>query len=1093
MKRKWIVMVVALFVILSVFAACGTDTDDSKNNGSESTAEYVYEISGVKDAELTVNDADYDFMHGVTGKRNGESETVKVDTSKVKFGQAGIYDIVYTCGTENKYAKVYIYTADRKPVIKAENVTISYAEALRENSILTGVTATDELGRDIAVKVTKDYEKTGYGLIRTGEHEVSYSVGEGENVKTATRKITVNAGDLPTIAAQTTDLKKPEISFNVEGGVFLGIYSSNGEAGEDDYILNNNVLTLVGDYIAAFGEGEHELCVLFENGYVNVKITVTDNEDMVYTVENLFDMNNYIVGDEVVFAKGVRGEFSKQNIVFSYKLDGEAVTESEKVFNEAGEHTFEITAVRGETSETKTYDFKVLTAEDYYKQNFVNEQNVNLWVSMNNDAVAYVQSEGETPAYFVLKHTSNREGNERCFYIKDLIPNAVAAGMNELYVKYYSDGAPLIWIDAYELESANYYDSPWGGQPWNMVSPMYNGAAATSIKELKLVLDDAYAPASSTGNLMMFAKDPNVALNVTEISFGKADHTVAYKESYENKNVISASVTIKGGLDVQDIEFYITDKVASVKGARAGFGLVLHNNMTKWDGWIGINAYSQNPINNFHISRVLDMGPGEAGEGDTNNGKKGCVSPLNDGQYNDRAGYYNEDGSKTFTVKFIPDYATNNTYIEFYFGTEKFFTVTPTNAEEMKQIITSGTVVVLVNGEPVAAEFITDFKVSAKSENFYTAEGIDDVNLSVDQTEYDFYNGVKVMCNGEEVDFSCDAAEVVQFGIVGEYEVTYSAGTFKRTIKVIVRAFEVSGSTTLSVMGRKTTLGTVTKVYAQEGRDYEITYTLNGETVDIETLKDGDKYAKVFDQPGKYVWMISVKIGDLEAVTTSETINVVTTTEKLNETEKVNDLNKITIEFTINDSTTLESLEVYIGTKTKLVENARKASVGLQFNISGVNGNMNKDQNKLTMEGYDNKGNQGDVDFKFLKAVDNMGGTTNQEVSSGQAIWAASLLSHGAYNEYYGGESVTKRNMKFVFTKLETGYAQIEFFLGNTETGEYVKMFTTWVEAGMGADSDNARFKWPAAKSNVFASIVVNGSVEANEHISNYKVTAEKA
>jgi len=70
-------------------------------------------------------------------------------------------------------------------------------------------------------------------------------------------------------------------------------------------------------------------------------------------------------------------------------------------------------------------------------------------------------------------------------------------------------------------------------------------------------------------------------------------------------------------------------------------------------------------------------------------------------------------------------------------------------------------------------------------ENIYEFEGLQDVNLSLSATSYDFTAGVKAYKNLEETTFNVDASAVV-FGTAGQYTVKYTVDDHEETITVYV-------------------------------------------------------------------------------------------------------------------------------------------------------------------------------------------------------------------------------------------------------------------------------------------------------------------
>lgn len=1027
MKRRILLFVCALTAFTALGAAAC-----SKGGGTES-GKSVYQLNGVKDIELTETDSTADFLAGVTGTKDGKAETVVVDSSSVIWGEKGIYTITYTCGTEKMTAKVYIYATDRTPVVIGEPVTITYSQAMTPGSLLSGITAMDALGQpitDVSVSAASGFNKTAFGLISYGASTITYEATDKDGNKgSGTRVVTVSEEGRPTLAAATIDLESPDLQFNYEGKTFLGLYNGNAEVAAENYMLNDNNCIFYGDYLAELGVGTHTLVASFAEGYCDYSITIEDKKDLKYDITGEFEANDYLVGSEVVFPRATRGQYSWQNMTISYLLDGKSCTDKKQTFDAAGDHTFKIVVRRGEEIPVETeYAFKIMTTDEYYGQNWVKEANLSWWESKNadnGDKATYVSDNGGA---IRLVHSWQGQDDARGFICKGLIQKAIAAGMTEMTVKY---SAP---------QDVGFYISTFNKAltpPWNAETFSTTCWAADGVKATTLYLDDAYLNIDTSANADLFFLiiGAGLKLDINGISFKNVDHTLAYAQSYKNANTISTSVTVAKGVSLRSLEFFLTGEAGSILGVQRGLGLKIVNNADN-DQWIALVNSER-----FDITHV-DMGinyPAGTSESVT---AIGGWSPLKDGQFPDREGYYNADGSRTFTAKFIPDYRAGNTRIEFWFGEALFFTITPLTKTP---IVTSGTVAVLVNGGWGAQTGVDGFTAQTETKNYYTATGINDVDFSIGvaQGDYDYLNGVVVKCNDRTVIPDVDDGNV-QYGKAGTYQVIYFVGEeWSMTVNVTISTFSYddtaffAGLTTTNVTDP--TLSAYTTVMMKDVTFPTVSGIADGNIVSYKL--DGTDYDVVakptiqFTQPGKHVWTISVKLG---AGDDAETVVKEYPFEVINATAPIYPANadSITMEFTVNNSASFDTMGFYLSSNSKSLSasSGRKYSAGLE---------LSKD-NKICFEGYNSKGYSVDTEFEFALGTGvEMGGTTGNASSNGQLIWAVDpTVPHGKYNQFYGGETATSRMYKVEFIKREDGGTMVKFFIGNATTKEYTLLFT---------------------------------------------------
>lgn len=843
--------------------------------------------------------------------------------------------------------------------------------------------------------------------------------------------------DNPPSASETSDSSQAAAVYSIDGA--KDVVLKRGEGGGYDFSAG---VTGTKDGVPEEVEVDFSAVKFETAGSYDVVYTCGDKEESVkaYVVDyamDAFASNGYLIGSEVALPRAeLAADSLKDSVTVAYAVDGTAVTDAALRFAEAGEHTYAVSfSCASGSALTEEYSFKILAPEDYYAQNWVGAEYVSLWESKNGEAAVY-DADKKT---IELKHNAP-ENNTRAFvFSKELYQAAFAAGMTEMTLKFSSEADAEYYIDSWEDEEENYYASPWGPQPWNMSAPYAHNTCTAALTELTLDLDCM----SRTGSLLFLIAQAGKTVSFSEISFAAVNHTVAYSGTYENANKVSVSFDVAKDVSLSAIELYFGSS-----STQAGLARRSESALIMSAGSISLN-YADGR-RKFNITSSLTGAAIPSGETD---GTNAGVLPLDKESYTE---YFNADGSRTYTVVFCRDYYnSDNAVAELYLGGHLLFTCAAVSPVPFKD---GGMVCVMFNGSVESASGVGNFGVTAETAKYYKGEGIADVELGLDVAEYDYLEGRRLLCNGEEVELIADASKVV-YGTAGMYEVAYKSedGLFEQTVKAyIIPAYRtINNSTgaetdtlTLNTIVGKAVVLLRAEVDADE-EAYSVEYKIDGESVGEDGL------SPVYDEPGNHTFSIEITFFGKFTVTKNYKFYIVSSFGPYTPD------NKFTLEFTASNNADLTRVELLIGTSNRTVANARKGA-GLVFNDS-----------LLTFVSNSKNG-----EFKVTKndAVFMGGDIANQTFAEG--AWLNSPFKR-LYTGLYGGEEAASRGYKAIFYKTADGMVGIEFYIGNTETGAYTFFLS----------AESTVYAWPTG--NLYVNLVVDGQIKLDAAVSDVRVEAE--
>ena len=663
------------------------------------------------------------------------------------------------------------------------------------------------------------------------------------------------------IGAKDLVLKKGNTNFDYLDGVSGKEDGKAAEVAADTEKININEA------------GVYELTYKLGTTSEKVEVYVID-----YTVE--LDETGYLVGTEVTLPEVELAADYGTKLEVSYAIGDEAVEDGTYAFTTAGTYSYGITFKVGASVLKETAEIKILTAEEYYGRNLVGENYADMWASQNiGDGATYDEEKGA----IIIKHNAE-ENNTRAFlFDKAYYRAAYDAGMTELVIKMRSDEEIAYYIDSWEDDEANYYDSPWGPQPWNMVTP-YMFENVNGDKTVTINLDVM----SKTGTLCFLIAKPDKAVEIKEMYFVAADHDSAYVKEYENANTLTAELTVTG--TISKLEAYVHADSKRYEIAKAGgFGVVI-------------------------------------------NGDEG-------------AEYFGENGARTYKLVIKKNYtvAAGQTDIEVYVGENLIKTVSVAKALPENGVLSlfvnekpgeaEGASEFVATAEKIEKYFISGaenviIKVGSEAQDFLTGRTLT-------------LNGATIE-DGLTVDSSA-----VRYDTVGKYSVVYASKDGKYTesvtayvvpqLKVVDDAGTEYGADNAfkpsTVIGKTVILPRVDGGEYAQGEIYTVNYKVNGGTATEE--ERGYKYSVV----GTFTFTIEVTyFGDItETLFKNGSVAVKSSTVAISADEN----NVFIAEFDLNEKKTptkrITRIELLIGT----VENtgslvgadARAGSVGLDIDL----------------------------------------------------------------------------------------------------------------------------------------------------------------
>ena len=303
MKRRFLIILIAICAVCIGLASCGNKTEESKSNGNNTG----YSIEGVTDIALSISQTEYDFLRGIVGWEGTTMKQVSVDSSAVQFGKVGAYEITYTLASVSKKATVRVYGT---PEITGDTEYETFYS--QDIDVFAGVTGKDSFGVELDVTTNHEFEKDNFGRIAYGEHFFRYYVTDSVgNIAYLDRKYTVKAPEGYAFDDVVVTVENPEALIDIKDKVLSYVIYDGEVVPASSYRLNGDVLDL--SLIALeLGKGKHVFGLSFEGGHsevtVDMQITAKDyysrpikGASMVSLFNPFYDGNihsNYVEWDE---------------------------------------------------------------------------------------------------------------------------------------------------------------------------------------------------------------------------------------------------------------------------------------------------------------------------------------------------------------------------------------------------------------------------------------------------------------------------------------------------------------------------------------------------------------------------------------------------------------------------------------------------------------------------------------------------------------------------------------------------------------------------------------------------------------------------
>lgn len=283
MKRRFLMILIAICAICIGLASCGKNNEESKSNGNNTG----YSIEGVTDIALSTAQTEYDFLRGIVGWDGSTMKQVSVDSSAVQFGKVGAYEITYKLANVSKKATVRVYGT---PEITGE--TEYEAVYSQDIDVFAGITGKDSFGVELDVTTNSEFEKDNFGRIIYGDHFFRYYVTDSVgNIAYLDRNYTVKAPEGYAFNDVVVTVENPEALIDIQDKVLSYVIYDGEVVPASLYKINNGILDL-STIALDLGLGKHVFDLSFEGGHSEVTV------DMQITVKEYY--SRPIVGESMV-------------------------------------------------------------------------------------------------------------------------------------------------------------------------------------------------------------------------------------------------------------------------------------------------------------------------------------------------------------------------------------------------------------------------------------------------------------------------------------------------------------------------------------------------------------------------------------------------------------------------------------------------------------------------------------------------------------------------------------------------------------------------------------------------------------------------
>ena len=324
--------------------------------GATSENEVTYTVSGLEDVHIASFVSEYDFTEKpLVTFSNGRKEKFTCDSSAVKFGVPGEYEIVFTYEHLKYFQSVFVY-AEPTFIYPQGDLSLSYGQVYFD--LTEGFEAKDSFGNPLDVFLLDDgglYQEDGTAKI--GTFDVEYAaVDRAGQKKSVRKKLTVRnpQGVAPQIQQEVVyDVVEEgaEIGFSLNGGLMAGLSIGERLLNKKDYSVQEGKIRISGDYLYdQFGTGTFKTRLITSEGVAEGILRVCDEKSPAI---DCFGMNGWVftVGEEGVLPVPQK-LYDRQDFRIEYSLISPSgktvVTEGFPSFipKEKGEYVLKAEAVR---------------------------------------------------------------------------------------------------------------------------------------------------------------------------------------------------------------------------------------------------------------------------------------------------------------------------------------------------------------------------------------------------------------------------------------------------------------------------------------------------------------------------------------------------------------------------------------------------------------------------------------------------------------------------------------------------------------------------------------------------------------------------
>ena len=307
------ILVLTLIMVSVIAFGCGC-----KNNGSYTEGGKVV-VGGVDvgtnhgetvfykadDLRVTLSVTADTIEHGAYVYENGLKVGVDLDVSKVAFGTAGEYEIVYRYGEDAVNKKIYIYNVPE--ISGTESVSVTFSNAPLE--VFGGLTAKDSFGENIDLQILDDGGMMELdGSYNIGTFTVKFvAVDKAGQVAEFNRTVTVTSIKNPVVSGtHAFDVNDESFSFTLEDdddcASFVGV-SFDGTGVPAEYITKSgNTFTIDNEFfynymlnnqlVSDLENGDkHVMSVMTSKGKTKTEFTLNDKQDVVYDMSAITEFS----------------------------------------------------------------------------------------------------------------------------------------------------------------------------------------------------------------------------------------------------------------------------------------------------------------------------------------------------------------------------------------------------------------------------------------------------------------------------------------------------------------------------------------------------------------------------------------------------------------------------------------------------------------------------------------------------------------------------------------------------------------------------------------------------------------------------------